>query len=75
MSTKQNTILLTMIRKVDYNIGKYNIYLFDGPHHFEDHFEGITFVQPALTDKYILMMTGTGTRLEMELLRNRRIKT
>ena len=44
-------------RKVDYNnIGKYNIYLFDGPHHFEDHFDGITLVQPALTDKYILIV-------------------
>jgi len=44
-------------RKVNYNkIGKHNIYLYDGPHHFEDHFDGIKLVQPALEDEYVLIV-------------------
>ncbi len=44
-------------RKVNYNkIGKHNIYLYDGPHHFEDHFDGIKLVQPALDNEYILIV-------------------
>ena len=33
-----------------------NIYLYDGPHHFEDHFDGIKLVQPALEKKFILIV-------------------
>ena len=44
-------------REVNYNkIGKHNIYLYDGPHHFEDHFDGIKLVQPALENEYILIV-------------------
>lgn len=44
-------------RKVNYNnIGKHNIYLYDGPHNFEDHFDGVKFVQPALENEYILIV-------------------
>jgi len=44
-------------RKIDYKkIGKHNIYLFDGPHHFKDHVEGIILAQPALEDEYILII-------------------
>ena len=44
-------------RKVDFSsIGKHNIYLFDGPHHYEDHFDGIILAQPALTEKFILII-------------------
>ncbi len=44
-------------RKIDFSsIGKHNIYLFDGPHHFEDHFDGIILAQPALTEKFILII-------------------
>ena len=35
---------------------KHNIYLFDGPHHYEDHFDGIILAQPALTEKFILII-------------------
>ena len=44
-------------RKVNYTkIGKHNIYLYDGPHNFEDHFDGIKLVQPALENEYILIV-------------------
>ena len=44
-------------RKIDFSsIGEHNIYLFDGPHHYEDHFDGIVLAQPALTEKFILII-------------------
>ena len=44
-------------RKVDFKkIGKFNIFLFDGPHHLEDHIDGISMVQDALENKFILII-------------------
>jgi hypothetical protein len=44
-------------RKVDYSaIGTYNIYLFDGPHEYQDQFDGVTMAQPALADEHILIV-------------------
>ena len=44
-------------RTVDYSsIGKYNIYLFDGPHDYIDQKDGIVIVQSALDDTYILIV-------------------
>ena len=44
-------------RKVNFKkIGKFNIYLYDGPHHLEDHIDGIKIVQPALHDKHLLII-------------------
>lgn len=44
-------------RKVDYSsIGKFNIYLFDGPHEEEDQYDGIMVTQSALDDHYILIV-------------------
>lgn len=44
-------------RKVDYDkIGKFNIYLFDGPHEYRDHYDGVMMAQPALDDEYILIV-------------------
>lgn len=41
-------------RKVDYSaLGMFNIYLFDGPHEFEDQRDGVQIAQPALDDRYI----------------------
>ena len=41
-------------RQVDYtNIGKHNIYMFDGPHLAEDQYDGIALAQPALDDIYV----------------------
>ena len=51
------TFIKKDFRKVDYtDIGKHNIYLYDGPHQLEDHFDGIKLIQPALEDEYILIV-------------------
>lgn len=44
-------------RKVDYNkIGKFNVYMFDGPHSEQDQYDGVAIAQPALDDTYILIV-------------------
>ena len=44
-------------RQVDYAaIGTYNVYLFDGPHEYQDQKDGITIAQPALDDTYVLIV-------------------
>ena len=41
-------------RKVDYSaLGQFNIYLFDGPHEYQDQFDGVTIAQPAIPGDYI----------------------
>lgn len=44
-------------RRVDYSsIGKYNIYMFDGPHLEQDQYDGVFMVQEALDDVYTLIV-------------------
>ncbi len=44
-------------RQVNYKeIKDINIYLYDGPHHYEDHFDSIKLVLPALSKKFILIV-------------------
>jgi hypothetical protein len=44
-------------RKLDYStIGKFNVYMFDGPHSEQDQFDGVVIAQPALDDTYILIV-------------------
>ena len=44
-------------RKVDFSsIGKFNIYLFDGPHEEADQYDGISMALPALDDTFILIV-------------------
>jgi hypothetical protein len=44
-------------RKVDYGaIGRYNLYLFDGPHLYQDQFDGVTLVQDALDAEHVLIV-------------------
>lgn len=43
-------------RRVDYNqIGKYNIYFFDGPHEEDDQYDGVVVAQGALDDEFIFI--------------------
>lgn len=37
-------------------IGKYNIYLFDGPHEEYDQYMGVLTAQPALEEEYVLIV-------------------
>lgn len=44
-------------RKVDFTqLGRFNVYMFDGPHTAADQFDGIALVQPALEDEFILIV-------------------
>lgn len=44
-------------RHVNYSaLGKYNIYMFDGPHSEKDQYDGIAMVQNALEDEYFLIV-------------------
>ena len=44
-------------RKVDYtDIGKFNVYLFDGPHEEVDQYDGVMHALPALDDEFILIV-------------------
>lgn len=38
------------------SIGNFNIYLFDGPHSEADQYDGISLMQPALDDAYVLIV-------------------
>lgn len=50
-------IIETDFRRVDYsNIGKFNVYMFDGPHSEQDQYDGVVVAQPALDDTYILIV-------------------
>jgi hypothetical protein len=41
-------------RKVDFSgLGKFSLYLFDGPHNYLDQLDGIAVAQPALDSCYI----------------------
>jgi hypothetical protein len=51
------SILNSDFRKVNYgNIGKYNIYLFDGPHAKEDQYDGVYFALPALDKEVVFIV-------------------
>ena len=44
-------------RAVDYSsIGTYNVYMFDGPHSEQDQYDGVAIAQPALADRFILIV-------------------
>ena len=49
-------------RKINYNeVGKFNIYFFDGPHEIKDQYDGIAIVQPSLDDIFILIIDDWNT--------------
>lgn len=44
-------------RSIDYrDLGTFNIYLFDGPHEYQDQYDGIMIAQPALAEVYVLIV-------------------
>jgi hypothetical protein len=44
-------------RSVDYcDLGTFNIYLFDGPHEYQDQYDGVVIAQPALAEVYVLIV-------------------
>ena len=57
LASSENTDLRVIesdFRAVDYSsIGKFNVYLFDGPHQYQDQYDGLEMAQPALEGRYI----------------------
>lgn len=44
-------------RKVDYaDIGKHEVFMFDGPHEAQDQYDGVTMALPALADQFVLLV-------------------
>jgi hypothetical protein len=44
-------------RAVDFSaLGKFNIYLFDGPHEYQDQYDGLDMALPALEDQFVLIV-------------------
>lgn len=55
--TNQIDIIENDFRSVDWQkLHLHNIYLYDGPHHREDQYDGIAMVMPALDDEFILIV-------------------
>ena len=51
------TFIESDFRKVNFSdIGKYNVYLFDGPHSEQDQYDGVFMAQDALDDVYTLIV-------------------
>ncbi len=51
------SILEEDFRAVDYaSIGKYNVYMFDGPHTEQDHYDAVTLALPALDEQFVLIV-------------------
>ena len=38
------------------SLGTFNVYLFDGPHAYQDHYDGLVHAAPALTRQFILII-------------------
>jgi len=44
-------------RSIDFSaLGKFNLYLFDGPHTEQDQYDGVLIAGPALRDKFVLIV-------------------
>lgn len=44
-------------RAVDFSaLGRFNIYLFDGPHEYQDQYDGLEMALPALEDHFVLIV-------------------
>ena len=51
------TFMESDFRAVDFSaIGRFNIYMFDGPHAEADQYDGVRLAQPALDDSYVLVV-------------------
>jgi glycosyltransferase involved in cell wall biosynthesis len=51
------SILESDFRCVEYgHIGKFNVYLFDGPHSEQDHYDAINVALPALDERFVLLI-------------------
>ena len=52
----RTSVLFEDFRKIDYQaIGKFNVYLFDGPHAYQDQYDALTYAWDALTDEFVFI--------------------
>lgn len=64
-------------RAVDFSaLGKFNVYLFDGPHEYQDQYDGLCMALPALEKRFVLIVDDwnwekvrEGTRRAMQVNR------
>lgn len=53
----RTSVLFEDFRKVDYSaIGQFNVYLFDGPHEYQDQYDGLAYAWDALTDEFVFIV-------------------
>ncbi len=51
------SVLSEDFRKVNFKvIGKFNVYLFDGPHEYQDQYDGLYMALDALTDEFVFIV-------------------
>jgi len=51
------TFIESDFRKIDYaSLGRFNVYMFDGPHTTADQYDGISLPLPALEDEFVLIV-------------------
>jgi SAM-dependent methyltransferase len=52
----RTSVLFEDFRKVDYKaLGKFNVYLFDGPHAYQDQYDALSYAWDALTDEFVFI--------------------
>lgn len=50
-------VLTADFRSVDFRgLGRFNVYLFDGPHERDDQYDGVRLAQPALDEEFVLIV-------------------
>ena len=51
------TIINQDFRRIDYRaIGKFNVYLFDGPHEYQDQYDGLAYALEALDNQFVYIV-------------------
>jgi hypothetical protein len=51
------TIINQDFRRIDYrSIGKFNVYLFDGPHEYQDQYDGLAYALDALDTQFVYIV-------------------
>ena len=56
MNTR-NSVIFEDFRRVDFGrIGKSKDYLFDGPHAYQDQYDGLAYAWDALTDEFVFIV-------------------
>lgn len=55
--TTRVSVMNNDFRKVDYAaLGKFNVYLFDGPHEYQDQYDGLAMAMESLEEEFIFIV-------------------